>query len=76
MCVILLKWFCEPTPHIELQGWVCTVDVGNCAEKSEQSSQKGFSLGADCCKKLHGLFLLPTSRNCSVLEGINLCSYR
>lgn len=52
------------------------VDVGNCAEKSEQSSQKEFCLSADSGKKLHGFFLLPTRCNCSVLEDISLYSYR
>jgi len=68
--------FCEPAPHVELQGWVHTVDVGDSAEKSEQSSRKEFVLGADCCKALHGLFVLSTRCNCSVLQDINLFSYR
>lgn len=68
MHVILLKWFYEPTHHIELQGWIHMVDVGNCKEKSEQCNLKEVFL--------HRLFLLPTICNSSVLEDIKLYSYR
>lgn len=46
------------------------------AGESEQRSGREFFVGAECCKKPHGLFFFPTRRNCSVLEDINFYSYR